>query len=137
MLEQTCLFADIDGVDPDCHHLLGRAGARDEPDGTGAGRTVGLPAPLCADARLVPPGRLYAEASIGRILTSGSVGGAGWGKALMAEALAACQRLYPATPIRIGAQRHLEGFYRQSGFRTVSEPYDEDGISHVEMLLSP
>ena len=36
--------------------------------------------------------------------------------------------------LRIGAQRYLERFYGEFGFATVSEPYDEDGIMHVEML---
>ena len=36
--------------------------------------------------------------------------------------------------IRIGAQAHLERFYGELGFQRVSEPYDEDGIPHIEML---
>jgi ElaA protein len=36
--------------------------------------------------------------------------------------------------VRIGAQQRLEGFYQSLGFVTDSEPYDEDGIPHVEML---
>ena len=34
----------------------------------------------------------------------------------------------------IGAQLHLERFYVDFGFVTASEPYDEDGILHIEML---
>ena len=37
-------------------------------------------------------------------------------------------------PIRLGAQAHLERFYAELGFVRASEPYDEDGIPHVEML---
>ena len=36
--------------------------------------------------------------------------------------------------IRIGAQQYLERFYQSFGFVTVSAPYDEDGIQHVDML---
>jgi ElaA protein len=36
--------------------------------------------------------------------------------------------------IRIGAQARLEKFYEQHGFATVSAPYIEDGIPHIEML---
>ena len=36
--------------------------------------------------------------------------------------------------VRQFAQQRLEKFYRDFGFRTVSEPYMEDGIPHVEML---
>jgi len=44
---------------------------------------------------------------------------------------------YPGRPIRISAQKYLEKFYGSFGFGTVSEPYLEDGIPHVEMLLMP
>ena len=44
---------------------------------------------------------------------------------------------YPGRPIRISAQKYLEKFYGSFGFATVSEPYLEDGIPHVEMLLMP
>ncbi len=37
--------------------------------------------------------------------------------------------------IRISAQSYLEKFYGSFGFKTVSEPYMEDNIPHVEMLL--
>jgi ElaA protein len=36
--------------------------------------------------------------------------------------------------IRISAQQYLEKFYSEFGFETVSDPYDEDGIPHIEML---
>jgi ElaA protein len=35
---------------------------------------------------------------------------------------------------RIGAQAHLEKFYGSFGFQTVTDPYDEDGIMHVDMV---
>ncbi|WP_242463618.1 GNAT family N-acetyltransferase [Rhodothalassium salexigens] len=97
-------------------------------DGMGASGT------LLAYARIVPPGVIYAEPSIGRILTTAAARGCGLGHALMAEALTQCTALYPGRAIRIGAQQHLQAFYRQSGFVTASAAYDEDGIAHVEML---
>ena len=36
--------------------------------------------------------------------------------------------------LRIGAQRYLDKFYGEFGFTQVSDPYDEDGIMHIEML---
>jgi len=39
--------------------------------------------------------------------------------------------------LRIGAQAHLEAFYGAFGFVKASEPYDEDGIMHIEMLRAP
>jgi ElaA protein len=55
----------------------------------------------------------------------------------MHEGLAQSATLYPGCAVRIGAQQRLERFYAELGFRTVSAPYSEDNIMHVEMLLQP
>jgi ElaA protein len=121
VLEQNCPFQDVDGLDPACWHLLGRA---DSPsDG-----------PLLAYCRLVPPGAKYAEPSIGRVLTTRQARGTGAGRQLMQEAIARSERLWPGHTLRIGAQQYLEKFYGGLGFARASDPYDEDGIMHIEML---
>jgi ElaA protein len=56
------------------------------------------------------------------------------GKALMVESMRRLERLAPGKTIKIAAQRRLERFYTDLGFRTVSAPYEEDGIIHVDML---
>ena len=117
VVEQKCAFQDIDGVDPECWHLLGY----EQGD-------------LLAYARLVPPGTKFAEPSIGRVITATAVRRTGMGRELMRESLRRAEKLWPNRAIRIGAQRHLERFYMDFGFVTASEPYDEDGILHVEML---
>ena len=117
IVEQDCVFQDVDGVDPACWHLLGY----------GEGQLV-------AYCRILPAGAKYAEPSVGRVVTSQGVRGTGMGRELMREALLRLEKLWPGAPIRIGAQRHLERFYEDFGFVTASEPYDEDGILHIEML---
>lgn len=117
VVEQTCAFLDADGADPDCHHLIGTV------DGQ-----------IAAYSRIVPPGLKFPEPSIGRVLTTPGFRRGGHGQALMRESIARLHSLYPAANIRIGAQQYLEKFYGGFGFRTVSEPYDEDGIAHVIML---
>jgi len=52
----------------------------------------------------------------------------------MAEAVRVLCALWGPQPIRIGAQAHLQAFYRQHGFEPDSPIYVEDGIDHVEML---
>jgi len=52
----------------------------------------------------------------------------------MAEALRRVETLVPGQAIRIAAQQRLERFYLDLGFTTVSAPYEEDGIIHVDML---
>jgi len=121
VLEQTCLYPDIDGLDPGAHHLLGWR----EVDGK---RT------LAATLRCLAPGAKYEEMSIGRVVTSPSMRGTGLGRELVAQGVAHAVRLHPGHAIRIGAQAHLEDFYKSYGFVTVSAPYDEDGIQHIDML---
>ena len=117
VLEQNCPFQDVDGYDPVSWHLLGR-----------------LHGPLLAYCRLLPPHSKYAEPSIGRVLTTREGRGTGAGRELMAEAIKHAHALWPGQDIRIGAQRYLDRFYGEFGFVQCSEPYDEDGIMHIEML---
>jgi len=72
--------------------------------------------------------------SLGRVVTSPAARGTGLGRELVAQGIACAERLHPGHAIRIGAQAHLEAFYAGFGFRTVSAPYDEDGIPHIDML---
>ena len=118
VLEQKCPFQDVDGADPACWHLLGR-----DADGV-----------VLAYCRLVPPGVKYAEPSIGRVLTTAPARGTGAGRELMARALEHARKLWPGKALRIGAQQYLERFYGDFGFARSSEPYDEDGIMHIEMV---
>lgn len=121
VVEQTCAYLDLDDADQRAHHLLGWL----DDDG----------APLLAAyARVFEPGVKFAEASIGRVITDPRARGYGYGKLLMHEAIERCSALAPASPIRIGAQAHLERFYETFDFRRASKPYDEDGILHIEML---
>ena len=121
VVEQNCPFLDADDVDQHCLHLLGW-------------QVQGFNNALAAYARLVPPGGKYREPSIGRVITSPEFRGQGFGKELMQRAVQAMDQLYPGLAIRIGAQQYLEMFYSGFGFVTVSPPYIEDGIPHVEMV---
>jgi ElaA protein len=68
------------------------------------------------------------------VLTTAAGRKTGAGRELMREAVARTNALWPGQAIRIGAQRYLERFYGDFGFVKASEPYDEDGIVHIEML---
>lgn len=124
VVEQACVFQDMDGRDLACWHLLGAA-----PD-------AGESAELLAYARLLPAGLAFAEASIGRVVTAERVRGTRAGHAVMAEAIAQVERVWGVQPIRIGAQAHLQAFYRQHGFEPDGELYLDDGIDHIEMHRS-
>lgn len=120
VMEQQCLFQDMDGKDAACHHLIGWTADQQ----------------VAAYVRIVPPGLAFAEASIGRVLTTKIGRGTGTGKILLLKGIQQTHALYPTHNIRIGAQQYLEQFYASFGFLTVSGMYLEDDIPHVEMLMN-
>lgn len=122
VMEQNCVFQDMDGADVSCLHLMGET----EQDN-------GEPH-LMAYARLVPAGLKFPEASIGRVATAAKARGTGAGHVLMREAVCQLHRCWGEQPIRIGAQAHLQAFYRQHRFEPQGDLYIEDGIDHVEMI---
>ncbi len=121
VVEQNCVFQDMDGLDPQCLHLCGFA-----PEGE-----------LVAYARLVPPGVKYPGVAIGRVVVALSERGTGLGHELMRRALGGCTERVPGIEVFIGAQKHLERYYGGHGFRQYGEPYLEDGIPHIDMRSSP
>jgi len=120
VVEQACAYLDLDGKDclPTTRHLFAMDG-----DGEAA-----------ACLRLLAPGVSFTEASLGRVATAARYRRNGLGVVLMQRGLAELARRWPG-PVRIGAQAYLIDFYGRFGFIVASEPYDEDGIPHVEMLL--
>ena len=128
VLEQNCPFQDVDGVDPECWHLLGSGQLS-----LGEGRREDHW--LVAYCRLVPPGVKFAgavdrpRAHHGRGARHGLRAGE-----LMAESLVHAGKLWPGQAIRIGAQERLEKFYNEFGFAKASDMYIEDGIPHIEMI---
>ena len=117
VVEQECPYPELDGRDPDVLHLRLLAG--DD---------------LLAAARILPPAESKAPARIGRVVVAPAHRGKRLGEAVMQEAIAACERLYPQTPIALSAQSHLKRFYESFGFSPVSEEYLEDGIPHIDMV---
>lgn len=122
IVEQDCAYLDADGIDVDSHHLAAWSNAHAEP---------------LAYARLVAPGIKYAEASIGRVITTAPGRGRGLGRELVRRALAEATALHPGHGLRISAQAYLLDFYAGFGFVAIGESYLEDGIPHIEMLKPP
>ena len=89
---------------------------------------------MVAYTRIVPPGLIYEEASIGRVVTSPAVRRSGAGKLLMEESISSVFELFGKRSIKIGAQLYLKAFYQTFGFEQVSDIYLEDGIEHIYML---
>ena len=121
LLEQQCIYPDIDGLDPGAHHLLGW-------------RTIDGHEVLGAYLRCLAPGVKFDEITLGRVLTTAAGRGIGLGRELMMEGIARASLQYPGERIRISAQLYLEKFYGTLGFTSVSTAYDDDGIMHIDML---
>ena len=119
ILEQQCFYPDMDGQDKISVHLLGY----DKYD-------------LVAYLRIIPKTIDGRETMvIGRVLTSDSGRGLGLGKVMMEKTMSHLAQEYPGMAVQLSAQLYLQKFYASYGFIPISEPYDEDGIMHIDMRL--
>jgi ElaA protein len=118
VVEQRCVFQDLDDHDFRAVHIFTEA-RRDDP--------------LDGCVRVFPPGVTYGEASFGRLATASHARRTGLGRSLVVAALAWLDA-HEYGPVQIGAQSYLERFYRGFGFAPVGEPYVEDGIPHMHMV---
>lgn len=122
IVEQACIFQDIDGQDADALHCLGK-------DKTGK---------IIAYTRLFAKDVSYeGYVSIGRVVTAQDVRKSGIGRGLMQFSIQHCQKLWGKEPIKIGAQSYLKKFYGSLGFEDTGIDYIEDGIPHVYMIYTP
>jgi ElaA protein len=120
IMEQQCIYADIDGLDPAAWHLFGRDTSQAEQ-------------PLAAYARVFGPDAGDSAVRIGRVLTAPAYRKLGLGKILIDRAMLRVPDYWPQTPIRLHAQAHLQEFYGLFGFIPTSEIHLEDEIPHVWM----
>jgi ElaA protein len=117
VVEQRCAYPDLDGLDRRAQHLLLRV------DGELAGCLRLIPFP--DEARV----------KIGRVAVAVPLRGQGFARSLMMEALARCRRDYPDYAVALTGQTYLAPFYESLGFAVTSAPYDDYGLSHVDMKL--
>jgi ElaA protein len=117
VVEQNCPYLDLDDKDQRARHLW-----HAPPGGE-----------LAAYLRYFGPGELYAEASLGRVVTAPERRRDGLGRALLREGLARVEADFGRCPVRIGAQAYLERFYASFGFARSGPDYVEDGIPHLTM----
>jgi ElaA protein len=117
VVEQGCAFPDLDGRDQGAQHLLLRVGGE-----------------LAGCLRLIPFAG-EARVAIGRVAVGEPLRRRGFARLLMMEALARCRRDYPDCAVTLTGQTYLAPFYESLGFVVTSAPYDDYGLSHVDMLL--
>ena len=116
VVEQECPYPEIDGKDKDAYHIF----LRDENG-------------IAAYLRVLKSGVSFPEPALGRILTTRR--GEGLGARIVDEGIRFAEETLGAEKIRIEAQVYAKGFYEKLGFRQCSEPFMDDGIEHIEMLL--
>lgn len=117
VVEQDCVYNDIDGKDERALHVLGWE------DGL-----------LVAYSRCFQAGDYFDEAAIGRILVRENYRKTGYGHQITKASINAIKTNYKADTIKISAQIYLVMFYERHGFKTKGNRYMEDGIPHIAML---
>ena len=120
IIEQNCPYQEVDGKDKLAHHLF----FKNEMD------------EIIAVTRILPQGISYKEVAIGRVVVHEDYRGTGLGNQLMADSMNFVRDKYGEVPVRLSAQKHLENYYGNHGFKSTGKEYLEDGIPHVEMLYN-
>ena len=116
VVEQNCVYQDIDGKDEKAIHLIGEDNGK-----------------IVAYARLFKPAAYFEQASIGRVVVKESYRDKKLGHLLMREAIRVIETHFEETKITISAQLYLKKFYESHGFVQNSDMYLEDDIPHIEM----
>ncbi|MFT6220895.1 MAG: ElaA protein [Candidatus Endobugula sp.] len=129
VIEQQCIYEDIDATDKTALHVLGWNDGADAPST--------LCATLRAYLRIMDLQDNAQTVSIGRVVIAMESRRAGIGTQLMRTALGYIDGIAPKATITLSAQHHLSNFYHTLGFVVASAPYDEDGIPHVHMIKAP
>lgn len=116
VVEQNCLYQDIDGKDDKALHVLGKFD----------GKIVGY-------ARLFNTGYYFDNPSIGRVVIDSDYRDRKWGHDLMRTAIQGIYDNFGQSDITISAQLYLKKFYESHGFVQDGDGYLEDDIPHIRM----
>ncbi len=117
VVEQECVYQDIDYKDQKAIHVLGVKNNR-----------------IIAYTRVFKPGDYFNEASIGRVVVAEKERKFKYGYSIMKSSIEAISTYFNETTIKISAQTYLRKFYNSLGFSQIGDGYLEDGIPHISML---
>ena len=117
VVEQDCVYQDIDGKDQKALHILGYKNKE-----------------LVAYTRVFKPSDYFEDASIGRVVVKENERQYKYGYVIMEASVKAITTHFNETTIVLSAQVYLKQFYNNLGFNEVGEEYLEDGIPHIKML---
>lgn len=116
IVEQNCVYQDIDNKDQKALHLIGEYKGE-----------------IVAYSRLFSGGDYFENASIGRVVIAQKHREKKWGHQLVQAAIEEIENRFGTRKITISAQLYLKNFYETNGFVAVGESYLEDDIPHIEM----
>jgi ElaA protein len=116
VVEQNCVYQDIDSKDEKALHLLGESEGK-----------------IVAYARLFKAGDYFDNASIGRVIVHPEARDKKFGHEMMQQAISGIKTHFNESKITISAQLYLKKFYESHNFVQTSEMYLEDDIPHIEM----
>lgn len=119
VVEQDCVYQDIDGKDQIALHILGFKKGN-----------------LVAYARAFKPGDYFPEAAIGRVVVHESERDSKYGYDIMKATIEAIKHNFETETIKLSAQTYLTNFYENLGFKKEGKEYLEDGIPHIAMVKS-
>ncbi len=117
IVEQKCIYQDIDGKDPNSIHIIGKK--KEE---------------IVAYSRIMYLNKEFC--SIGRVLVKKNSRKKGVGVKLMKKSIKEAIKQHVNKKIKISAQEYLLKFYGKLGFRDTGKRYLEDGIPHAEMIFN-
>ncbi len=117
VVEQNCVYQDLDGKDQNALHVIGTKSDK-----------------IIAYTRIFKAGLYYDVASIGRVVVAQEERRYGYGKVIMEASIQAVKEHLKEETIKISAQEYLKNFYNDLGFKEVGDGYLEDGIPHIAMI---
>ncbi|WP_346883467.1 GNAT family N-acetyltransferase [uncultured Algibacter sp.] len=119
VVEQNCVYQDIDGKDGKALHILGYKNET-----------------IVAYTRVFRSGDYFEKSSIGRVVVAKNERQHKYGYDIMKASIEAIKTHFNESVIKISAQQYLIKFYNTLGFKMIGEAYLEDGIPHVAMILN-
>lgn len=117
VVEQNCIYQDLDDKDYHSLHIFYEENGK-----------------IIAYLRAFEKDTATKTVQIGRVLTL--IHGIGLGGKLLKDAISIIKEKMNPSSIYIEAQCYATGFYEREGFVVSSDEFLEDGIPHVEMILT-
>jgi ElaA protein len=143
VVEQQCIYHDIDGLDKDAWHLfaysredntnISQTDEAEQAENLGSEQAQTQAPKLAGYLRVLLPDASDADIRIGRVLTTSAFRRIGLGSAMLEQALKHIVAQWPDAAIKLHAQAHLQMFYGAFGFEPISDVHDDDGIPHIWM----